>query len=60
MKKDPEIETIAQTIIWIAEKRISERGESYSNLISAIYSTNLEVSKVIEKKLVKLSKKGVR
>lgn len=53
---DREIETVAETIMWIAEKRISERGQSYSNLISAIYSTNMEVAKIVEKKLAELRK----
>ena len=48
------IKTIADTIIWEAERRVSERGQSYANLRSAIYTVNIAVGLELNKKLKEL------
>ena len=51
------VETIAETIIWEAERRISDEGKSYANLASAIYSVNIEVGLELNKKLKEVNPK---
>lgn len=48
------IKTIADTIIWEAERRVSEKGQSYANLRSAIYTVNMEVGLELNEKLKEL------
>jgi hypothetical protein len=48
------IKTIAETMLWEAERRIADEGKSYQNLPSAIHTILMEVGLELNEKLREL------
>lgn len=45
MKVSQEIETIAQTIVWLAQERV--KTEKFQDVNSAIHATMLEIANIL-------------